>query len=142
MHPLYLSSGSAPAPNPAGGDVPRYIRALAASRGSAAMGRAKSTYARATYPPSGGGLSVSGWKAGKEPRRGALPRHCARTTADSTGYPASTQSPPTREGEPRFSSCPRGPDGNASDDAGGAGVGLLQALQRRQRSRVAARHCP
>ncbi|RNF02159.1 uncharacterized protein Tco025E_08495 [Trypanosoma conorhini] len=69
-------------------------RALAASWGSAAMVRAKGTRARATYPLSGGGLSVSGWKAGKEPRRFALTRHCARTTAGGTGYPASMQSPP------------------------------------------------
>ncbi|RNE96667.1 uncharacterized protein Tco025E_09685, partial [Trypanosoma conorhini] len=46
-------------------------RALAASRGSAAMEPAKITYARATYPPSGGGLSVSGRKAKKS--LGVLP---------------------------------------------------------------------
>ncbi|RNF16754.1 Tcoingi protein, partial [Trypanosoma conorhini] len=56
MHPLCLSSGSASTPNPPGGEVPKYIRALAASRDSAAMGRAKSTCARATYPLSGGRL--------------------------------------------------------------------------------------
>ncbi|RNE96975.1 uncharacterized protein Tco025E_09581 [Trypanosoma conorhini] len=95
MHPLYLSSGSAPAPNPAGGNASRHIRALAASRGSAAMGRAKITYACATYPPSGGGLSVSGWKAGKEPRRVALTRRRVRTTAGSTGRPRIDAAPPS-----------------------------------------------
>ncbi|RNE96383.1 uncharacterized protein Tco025E_09741 [Trypanosoma conorhini] len=139
MHPLCLSSGSAPAPNPPGGDASRYIRALAASRGPAAMGRAKSTHARATYPPSGGGLSLSGWKAGKEPRRVALTRRRVRTTAVGTPHRRSTLQ--REKTSLLFSSRPRGPDGNASDDAGGAGVELLPALQRRRRSRVAARHC-
>ncbi|RNE98105.1 uncharacterized protein Tco025E_09295 [Trypanosoma conorhini] len=60
-------------------------------------------------PLSGEGLSVSGWKAGKGPRRVAVTRRRARTTADSTGYPASTQRPPAREGEPPLQQPPKRP---------------------------------